>query len=217
MTATRTAPFEAAVPKGTQEEGGSRGAGPGYTLFRTSIGMCGIAWSDRGVTRVKLPERSERATERALAGSAGARRSDDPPAEAREAIRRIVHHLAGNPQDLTAIRLDLDGAPGFHRRVYEELRRVPSGETVSYGELAERVGSPGAARAVGRAMRENPCAVVVPCHRVLAANGKPGGFSAFGGFSTKAKLLGIEGVPLAGPPGQASLPLGRSGASATRA
>jgi methylated-DNA-[protein]-cysteine S-methyltransferase len=109
------------------------------------------------------------------------------------AIDQIVAALRGEPNVLEGITLDMESVPPFHRRVYEVVRTIPSGETMSYGEVAAEAGSPGAARAVGQALRRNPFAIVVPCHRVLAAGGKTGGFSATGGVSTKLRILAIEG------------------------
>jgi methylated-DNA-[protein]-cysteine S-methyltransferase len=96
------------------------------------------------------------------------------------------------------VALDMEGVPPFHRRVYEAARQVPPGQTLSYGEIAARAGSPGSARAVGQALGRNPFAILVPCHRVLAANGKLGGFSANGGVDTKRRMLAIEGAKPAG-------------------
>ena len=102
--------------------------------------------------------------------------------------------LAGEPSDLSAAPLDLDGVPAFHRRVYDLARRIPPGETLTYGEIAGRLGDPSQARAVGQALGANPIPILVPCHRVFAANGRMGGFSAPGGVSTKLRLLEIEGA-----------------------
>ncbi|MCA9621563.1 MAG: methylated-DNA--[protein]-cysteine S-methyltransferase [Myxococcales bacterium] len=101
---------------------------------------------------------------------------------------------------LAAVPVDLAAVSPFARRVYTALRDVPPGSTVSYGELARRAGSPGGARAIGRTMAQNPIPLVIPCHRVLAAGGKPGGFSAPGGVATKEKLLALEGLALAAEP-----------------
>lgn len=117
-----------------------------------------------------------------------------PPAEVQRAVDAIVTLLNGQSSDLSTIVLDMDRVPPFHRRVYEAARGIPAGATCSYGEIAKWIGAPGAARAVGRALGRNPFAVVVPCHRVLAAGGKAGGFSAAGGVATKLRLLAIEGV-----------------------
>ncbi|WP_436770776.1 methylated-DNA--[protein]-cysteine S-methyltransferase, partial [Yinghuangia sp. YIM S09857] len=174
---------------------------PGSTLFDTAIGRCGIAWGPRGVTRVQLPERDDRATRARLAGGAepGAHGGADvPPPEVRAAIEAIRALLGGEPRDLNDIVLDLDGVPEFNRRVYAVARAIPPGRTMTYGEVARSIGMPGAARAVGHALGRNPCAIVVPCHRVLAAGGASGGFSAHGGVDTKWRMLTIEGAPEAG-------------------
>ncbi len=110
----------------------------------------------------------------------------------RHAIDGIVALLHGEAGDLSAIELDMDGVPPFHRRVYALARTIAPGETMSYGEIAAQLGAAGSARAVGQALARNPFAIVVPCHRVLAAGGKVGGFSANGGTTTKLRLLSIE-------------------------
>jgi methylated-DNA-[protein]-cysteine S-methyltransferase len=96
--------------------------------------------------------------------------------------------------DFSDTPLDFDGVPEFLQRLYRELLGIAWGQTITYGELAERLGSPGGAHAVGQGMGKNPVPVIVPCHRVLAAGNKPGGFSAPGGTSTKLRLLELEGV-----------------------
>jgi len=165
---------------------------PGFALFDTAIGRCGIAWATNGICGVHLPEATPSATRRRmLVRYPGVSESAAPPPVQR-AIDRIVTLLRGETSDLDQIALDMDLVPAFHRRVYELTRQIPAGSTLSYGEVASRIGSPGAARAVGQALGKNPFAIVVPCHRVLAAGGKPGGFSANGGLETKLKMLRIE-------------------------
>ena len=121
-------------------------------------------------------------------------RSGTPPPAVHDAMDRMVAALRGAADDLAEIPLDLDRVPPFSRKVYEVVRSIPPGETMSYGEVAEAVGSPGAARAVGQALGRNPFAIVVPCHRVLAAGGKTGGFTATGGATTKLRMLAVEGI-----------------------
>jgi methylated-DNA-[protein]-cysteine S-methyltransferase len=123
-----------------------------------------------------------------------------PPPEVRRSIDSIVALLRGEASDLSAIALDMDGVPPFHRRVYEVARSIPPGKTLSYGDIAARLDARGAARAVGQALGQNPFPIVVPCHRVLAAGGKLGGFSAHGGIATKLRMLAIEGAPVNGVP-----------------
>ena len=166
--------------------------GRGFALFDTAIGRCGIAWSGRGVAGVQLPERGERETGARLRRRFPDARESPPPAPVRRAIAGIVALLRGEPSELGAVTLDLDGVPAFHRRVYEVARTIPPGVTLSYGEVAARLGAPGSARDVGQVLGQNPFAIIVPCHRVLAANGKAGGFSARGGVRTKLRLITSE-------------------------
>jgi methylated-DNA-[protein]-cysteine S-methyltransferase len=164
----------------------------GYTLFDTPIGRCGIAWGERGVLAVQLPgARDDDTRARLLERAPGAQPEPAPPDMAR-AIEAVTALLSGDTSDLSGITLDMDGVAPFQRRVYEAARGIPPGETLSYGELAARIGAPGSARAVGQAMGRNPFAPIVPCHRVLAAGGRMGGFSANGGVATKLRMLTIE-------------------------
>jgi methylated-DNA-[protein]-cysteine S-methyltransferase len=166
-----------------------------HCLFATAIGPCGIAWSERGVTRVQLPEADRSATERRLLRGATAKSAGDrPPLQVQATIDRLTRHVAGEEIDFGPVVLDLTGITAFHRKVYEAARRVGWGRTATYGELAGMAGSPGAARAVGQALGRNPVPIIVPCHRILASGGRVGGFSAFGGATTKARLLALEGV-----------------------
>jgi methylated-DNA-[protein]-cysteine S-methyltransferase len=165
-----------------------------YLLFETAIGLCGILWSERGVVGVQLPESSDDATRARIATNFPGVEETVPPVEVQRAIEDIVALLRGEPVDLSTVTLDMDGVPAFHRRVYDLTRRIPPGSTVSYGEIARGLGDAGAARAVGQALGRNPFVLVVPCHRVLAAGGRSGGFSASGGVATKMRLLEIEGA-----------------------
>jgi methylated-DNA-[protein]-cysteine S-methyltransferase len=169
----------------------------GHCIFDTALGPCAVVWSDVGLRHVMLPETSEARLRARIARELGLTEPVSPPAPVRAAIELVRRHLGGTPQDLGGIAVDLAGLGPFACRVYRALRRVEAGHTVSYAELARRAGSPRAARAVGQAMAHNPLALVVPCHRVLAANAQPGGFSAAGGATTKARLLAIEGIELA--------------------
>lgn len=170
----------------------------GFTLFDTPIGRCGIAWNGHGIAAVQLPEAREAATRARLLERVPEAREGAPPAAVRQAIEDILALLNGEPSDLSRIALDMTGIAPFHRRVYEAARKLEPGMTVSYGEIAEKAGAPGAARAVGQAVRRNPFAIVVPCHRILAAGGKIGGYSANGGIATKLRLLAIEGTAMNG-------------------
>jgi methylated-DNA-[protein]-cysteine S-methyltransferase len=166
-----------------------------FALFDSPIGRCGIAWGDDDtIVGVQLPEARVADTRARLRDRFDGARSGPPPAAVQQAIDSIVASLRGEADDLVDIPLDLDAVAPFQRKVYEVVRAIPPGETMSYGEVAAAVGSPGAARAVGQALGRNPFAIVVPCHRVLAAGGRTGGFSANGGVSTKLRILAIEGV-----------------------
>jgi O-6-methylguanine DNA methyltransferase len=166
----------------------------GFALFDTSVGRCGIAWGKQGVTCVRLPEGDDDETRAWMARRFPAAREGKPSPAARHAIDGMVALLRGEACDLSTVKLDMEGVPAFHQRVYVEARRIGPGATLTYGEVAARIGVPGSARAVGQALGRNPFAIVVPCHRVLAAGGKTGGFSARGGVATKVRMLTIEGA-----------------------
>jgi methylated-DNA-[protein]-cysteine S-methyltransferase len=180
-----------------------------FAIFETAIGACGIAWNERGIAAVQLPEASEEKTRARLQRRFSDVREAPPPPEVRRAIEGIVALLRGEVSDFSTVALDLDEMPAFNRRVYEVARAIPPGATLSYGEIAARLGEPPqAARDVGQALGQNPIPIIVPCHRVLAANGKPGGFSASGGVTTKLRVLTIEGAKTSGEPSLfESLPL----------
>lgn len=172
----------------------------GYTLFDTAIGTCALAWGPLGLTRVQLPEASEaRARARLLRGLVPAPEEGPPPPEVQAVIGRIRASLE-RACDLCDVVIDMRGVPPFHQRVYELARAIPPGQTLTYGEVAARLGQPGASRAVGQALGHNPFAPVVPCHRVLAAGRRSGGFSAEGGARTKLRMLQIEGAALGASP-----------------
>jgi methylated-DNA-[protein]-cysteine S-methyltransferase len=165
-----------------------------FALFETAIGWCGIAWSALGVAGVQLPERSKATIRGRLLRRFPAARDGAPPAQVQRAIDDIVALLGGERRDLNHVTIDIGTASDFRRRVYDVARRIPAGATLSYGEVAERLGDRNLARDVAEALSENPCPIIVPCHRILAAGGKPGGFSGPGGVATKLRLLTIEGA-----------------------
>jgi len=170
---------------------------PAFALFDTAIGRCAAAWTARGLAAVQLPEADDEAARTRITARVPGAVERRPTGDAKRAVDAIRTHLSGELDPLHHLAIDWSGVPAFHLRTYEALRQVPPGETLGYGELAQRTGSPGAARAVGQAVGRNPVPIVVPCHRVLASGGKDGGFSAFGGVATKKRLLAIEGVVLA--------------------
>jgi methylated-DNA-[protein]-cysteine S-methyltransferase len=167
-----------------------------HHLFDTALGRCGVAWNDRGLCAVQLPAPSDALTESKLVARSGSVGAVPPPPAIAPAVAGIRDYLAGQNVDFSGVAVDLDRLEPFRRRLYEALRQVGFGVTTTYGELARQIGldHPEAARDVGTAMGRNPVPVVIPCHRVLAAGGKPGGFSAPGGVATKLKLLALEGV-----------------------
>jgi methylated-DNA-[protein]-cysteine S-methyltransferase len=171
-------------------------------VFETAIGPCGIAWGDAGIRGVQLPEASEQLTVSRLLRRHLDGETTTPPPEIQDAIDRITALLAGAADTLRDVDVDLDGVTEFDRRVYDVARGVGPGETTTYGEIATQLGSPRASREVGQALGHNPVPLIVPCHRVLAAGGKLGGFSAHGGVTTKLRLLSIES---AAPNGQTAL------------
>ena len=173
----------------------------GFALFETAVGLCGVAWGRDGILGVQLPEGDATRTRARLRRRFPDAREAEPPDSVRAAIAAIQALLAGEPRDLSEVALDWTGVGAFERRVYEVARAIPPGATLTYGEVAARIGETAlAARDVGQALGRNPFPIVVPCHRVVAAGGKSGGFSARGGAATKLKLLRIEGAEPAGPP-----------------
>lgn len=161
-------------------------------LFETRAGPVELRWNDRGLTAIAMPELSPRELRAKLA-----RQDGEAPQFVLDAARLLQRHLAGDAQDLSSLPLDLGVLGPFQRAVYETVRELRPGRTATYGEIAARLGKPGASRAVGQALGRNPFLVAVPCHRVLASGGAPGGFSAPGGVVTKQRLLALEGVTLA--------------------
>jgi methylated-DNA-[protein]-cysteine S-methyltransferase len=173
----------------------------GFCLFDTRIGPCGIAWTADALAAVQLPEADADGTRRRLLRYTGEVPESEAPGFVRAAIARVQRLLEGAHDDLCDLPLAWDAVPPFHRKVYEVTRAIAPGEVLTYGEVARRVGEPGASRAVGQALGRNPFAPVVPCHRVLAAGGRPGGFSAEGGANTKLRMLEIEGARFDGEAG----------------
>jgi methylated-DNA-[protein]-cysteine S-methyltransferase len=169
-----------------------------HHLFDTAIGECGVAWNPRGLCGVQLPEKDRGQTELRLAVKCHSTSAAEVPPWIQSLISDIQRYLAGQPMDFSAITVDLGGVDDFRQKLYAALRGIGFGCTTTYGELARQLGSTDweGARDVGEAMGKNPMPVVIPCHRVLAAGGKLGGFSAYGGTTTKQKLLALEGVSL---------------------
>ena len=165
-----------------------------FALFDSRIGLCAIAWGPRGINGTQLPMGDENKTRTRLQQRHGDLVEAPPPVNVQAAIDGIMELLEGKPNDLADVVLDLDGVPEFNRGVYDIARTIPPGKTMTYGDIAKKLGGVELSRDVGQALGRNPCPIVVPCHRVLAAGNKPGGFSANGGVVTKLKMLTIEGA-----------------------
>jgi methylated-DNA-[protein]-cysteine S-methyltransferase len=170
-----------------------------FSLFDTAIGTCGIVWTARGIAGVQIHNASERATRATLLRRFAGAEEAAPPAQVQRAIDGIVALLRGEKRDLSDVTIDADDLPEFNRKVYDIARTILPGSTLTYGEIAERLGDKLLARDVGQALGQNPIPLIVPCHRVLAAGGKTGGFSAPGGVVSKLRLLTIEGAQPSGP------------------
>jgi len=174
----------------------------GHALFDTAIGACGIAWGSGGIVAVQLPEADATRTRmRLLKGLTESPEVAVPPPEVQAAIVGIQALLSGVTRDLREIALDMDRLTPFQRDVYAIARAIPPGQTLTYGDVAKALGDPGLARAVGQALGHNPFAPIVPCHRVLAAGARAGGFSAGGGVGTKLRMLQIERARIGEAPG----------------
>ncbi|MBL8570388.1 MAG: methylated-DNA--[protein]-cysteine S-methyltransferase [Phreatobacter sp.] len=164
----------------------------GFILFETAIGTCGIAWGADGIVGAQLPEGDDAASRARLTRRFPEAVESEPPPVVRAVVDAVIRLIDGEPVDLSKASLDLSGQPDLYRRVYDVALTIQPGETLTYGEVARRIGEPNGAQAVGQALGKNPIPIIVPCHRVLAAGGRTGGFSANGGVETKLKLLSIE-------------------------
>ena len=166
-----------------------------YCVFEVAGGCCGIAWNSAGITRLCLPSRNASAATQMLLRRVPGSVAAAPPPEIAATIAAVQRYFRGDTVDFSGVRLELGGQGDFYKRIYQALRRVGWGQTTTYGALARELGAgPEAARDVGEAMARNPIPLLVPCHRVLAAGGKVGGFSAPGGAATKIRMLELEGT-----------------------
>jgi methylated-DNA-[protein]-cysteine S-methyltransferase len=176
-----------------------------YALFETAIGWIGILWSDLGLTGLQLPERDRAATVRRLRAKRADAVETDPPKAIVPVIEALKRYAGGEAIDFSDVPVDLRGVDTFCRAIYEAARKLGYGETSTYGQLAARAGHAGLAHETGQALGRNPVAIIIPCHRIVAAGGKIGGFSAHGGAGAKERLLAMEGVRVGPPrPAQAS-------------
>ncbi|MEA1672827.1 methylated-DNA--[protein]-cysteine S-methyltransferase [Nitrospirillum sp. BR 11163] len=171
-----------------------------FTTFETALGRCAIAWNATGIASLQLPAESDgdirRWHHRRVPGAV----RDEPPSEVSMVMDAAVRYFRGEPVDFSGVVVDLRGQSDFFARIYTMLRTVAYGRTTTYGALAATLGAgPEAAREVGVAMATNPVPLVIPCHRVLAAGGKIGGFTAPGGAMTKLKMLHLENAQMPTP------------------
>jgi methylated-DNA-[protein]-cysteine S-methyltransferase len=172
----------------------------GFTIFDTAIGPCGLVWGEHGILGVQLPERNEAATRARLMRRYPDAREAAPDGGIRAARDAIIALIGGENRDFADVALDMRGLPSLNRRVYEIARTIQPGATLTYGDIAIKLGDRTLAQAVGQALGRNPYPIIVPCHRVLASGGRIGGFSAPTGIALKRKLLAIESVHTRGAP-----------------
>jgi len=170
----------------------------GFTLFDTPIGTCSLVWKGATIVGLRLPEESAAATRTRIQRRWPGAEEQAPDTTLQAVIGRVLRLLAGEAVDLSDVPLDFGDAPDFHKRAYQVARTIPPGQTMTYGEIAKRLGVPHESREVGQAMGKNPVAIIMPCHRVLGADGKMGGFSATGGVAIKRRILEIEGAAALG-------------------
>ena len=180
-----------------------------YHVFETAAGFCAIAWSEAGIVRFHLPSSTAEATESSLRRRLATAEVATPPAEVMAVVAAAKRYFAGEQVDFSNVSLDLGAQDEFFMKIYAAARRIGWGQTTTYGSLARELGAgPEAAREVGQAMARNPVPLIIPCHRVLAAGGKIGGFSAPGGSTAKQRMLEMEGRPAEAPkPAQGTLAL----------
>lgn len=158
-----------------------------YSLLDTALGVMGLGWTERGVARFALPSVDRASIEkRMVRGGAVPGEPDD------ELVDKIIAYAEGEHVEFAGTPLELDGVPDFNRLVYDDILKLRWGETTTYGEIARRLGNVNLSRAVGKALGDNPIPLIIPCHRVLGANGLTGGFSAPGGVSSKMRMLALE-------------------------
>lgn len=163
-----------------------------YALFDTAFGRAGIAWGAAGVRAVSFPSTEDETRRHILRRAKGADEAS-PPGEIKSLIADMTALFRGERRDLSPAQLDLEGIGDFERGVYAQTRAVPPGETTTYGAIAKALGDPALAQRVGQALGRNPFPVIVPCHRVIGADGRMTGFSAPGGAAAKLRLLKLEG------------------------
>jgi methylated-DNA-[protein]-cysteine S-methyltransferase len=173
-----------------------------YLIFETAGGFCGIAWNSVGITRFQLPTKKARTRPNELScAGCPAQNAARRRRRSVESVAAVKRYFEGEETDFSGFTLDLGAQDPFFKQIYAAARRVGWGRTTNYGTLAKELGAgPEAARDVGQAMARNPVALIIPCHRVLAAGGKVGGFSAPGPAAAKIRMHALEGIHLEPPP-----------------
>ena len=172
-----------------------------YRIFATALGEMGVGWTDVGISRFRLPGDPPRKMAQAFERSGFTLDEAGQPT----LVERVIAYAEGTPDDFVDIPLGLTGVPEQNRRIYEHIRSFGWGVTTSYGAIARWLGDVALSRAVGAAMAVNPIPLIIPCHRVMAADGRTGGFTAPGGVDSKLRLLALEKA--ASPSGKFSLGL----------
>ena len=176
-----------------------------FSIIETAFGAFGVAWTEAGIARCWMHEATLEATRRQILRAYSGAVEAEPPTAIAEAMEDVAALLAGKARIPTSA-LDMRAIPEFDRRVYDVARTIPPGETMTYGDIARALGeAPMAAREVGVALARNRYAPIVPCHRVVAAGGRLGGYSAPGGAATKRRLLELEGAAIVAAPAQPGL------------
>ncbi|MBY8822990.1 methylated-DNA--[protein]-cysteine S-methyltransferase [Sphingomonas colocasiae] len=171
-----------------------------YRLFETRVGFAAIAWNATGISSLRLPAPTASETERSMARRLPDAAPGEPSADVQAVIDAAIRYFEGDRVDFSAVAVDLGEQDPFFARVYDRVRTLGWGETTTYGAIAQSLGvGPEYARDVGQAMAKNPVPLIVPCHRVTAAGGRIGGFSAPGGAMSKARMLELEGVATGAP------------------
>ena len=166
-----------------------------YTTFNTAAGICSIAWSEAGISCFQLGTSNPNDIEIWRTRRVPKAAQTSPDADILRVIDNAIRYFDGEAVDFSETLVDLTGQSEFFTKIYTALRQIPYGQTTTYGALAKSVGAGlEKSREVGVAMATNPIPLIIPCHRVLAANGKLGGFSAPGGTESKTRMLGLEGV-----------------------
>lgn len=161
-----------------------------YDIFKTKWGWFGVLECESGLVRSHLPAAHKEAVQsRLLSGIEAAKQDKKRFSDLKNAI---LNYYVGRPTDFKNVKIDLGDLTEFQQKVLNTLRRVQYGTTISYGELAKLAGSPRGGRAIGTVMAANPLPLIIPCHRVIKADGTPGHFSAPGGTETKIRMLKLE-------------------------